>query len=176
MKFSFYALLMVGLFSFSSCDKDDPEVKLDDEAIVGTWNLTAYDADADVGIGFAGVVETTKSVSTISNSTVTVTFDATGNWTSTGDYTLTTTVDGETETEEVTGGIGSGTYTVVDGRLTMSDIDAGDENDVETIEFDTSYSPDTQIDLVANVKESGSDPVFGLDFEIDLMLDMTLEK
>jgi hypothetical protein len=58
----------------------------------------------------------------------------------------------------------------------MSDIDAGDENDVETIEFDTGYSPDTQIDLVANVKESGSDPVFGLDFEIDLMLDMTLEK
>jgi hypothetical protein len=176
MKFSIYALLIAGLFSFSSCDKDDDGVKLSSEAIVGTWNLTTYDSDADVGIGFAGVFETTNAVSTMSNSTVTITFDASGNWTSTGDYTLTTTSDGETETEDVTGGIGSGTYTVVDGRLTMNDIDAGDESDVESIEFDTNYSPDTKIDLEANVKESGSDPVFGLDFEIDLMLNMTLEK
>lgn len=176
MKFSIYALALLGFFAFSSCEKDDDSVKLDSTNIQGTWNLTTYDSDTDVSIGVGLLVDKTNTVSSISNSTVTVTFKADGTWTSEGDYTLTTTSEGTTETDEISDGIGGGTYTLADGQLTMSDIDAGDEADIASIDFNSAYTPDTRIDLNADVTEMTTDPFFGLDVTIDLMLNMVLEK
>jgi hypothetical protein len=177
MKLSFYALLIMGVFSLAACgDDDDNGVKLTSDNIVGTWNLTAYDSDADVTIGFGGINETSQSTSTLTESTVTVTFKNDGTWTSEGDYTISTTTDGMTETSEETDGLGEGTYTVADGKLTMSNIDAGDESDVSEIEFATDYTPDSKIEMSGNAMESGTDPFLGLEFSIDLDLTMVLEK
>jgi hypothetical protein len=177
MKLSFYALLLLGIFSLAACGDDDGDgVQLTSDNIVGTWDLTGYDADADVSLGFGGVTETTKSTSTLTESTVTITFSSDGTWTSEGNYTISTTTDGMTETSEEENGIGSGTYTVADGKLTMSNIDAGDESDVSEIEFDTNYTPDTKIEMSGNAMESGTDPFLGLEFSIDLDLNMVLEK
>ncbi|MEL7222735.1 MAG: hypothetical protein AAGJ93_15545 [Bacteroidota bacterium] len=176
MKLSFYSLLIVSVFSLAACG-DDEDTILNNENIVGTWNLTMYDADAEISFGLGGVVaETTQSTSTLTESTVKITFNADGTWTSEGDLTITTTVDGMMETSEQSDGVGSGTYIVADGRLTMSDLDAGDEADVSDIEFDTNYTPDTRIEMNGTTTESDTDPLLGLEFTIDLDLSMVLER
>ena len=175
MKLSFYALLIMGVFSLAACG-DDEDTILNNDNIIGTWDLTMYDADSDISIGFGGISETTTSISTLTASTVKITFNADGTWTSEGDLTIETTVDGMTETTEESDGLGNGTYVVADGRLTMSNIDAGDESDVSEIEFDTNYTPDTRIEMNGTASESDTDPILGLEFTIDLDLNMVLER
>lgn len=176
MKLSFYALLIMGIFSLAACGDDEDNSTLTSDNIIGTWDLTAYDADADITIGFGGISETTQSTSTLTESTVTVTFNTDGTWTSEGDLTIITTTDSTTETTEETDGLGNGTYVVADGKLTMSNIDAGDEADVSEIEFNTIYTPDTRIEMDGTAMESGTDPILGLEFSIDLDLSMVLQR
>lgn len=174
MRNFFFLLLCVGLVSFSSCgDDDDNSSSLTTENIAGTWNVTAYSNEGDI----TALGSTTSTSSVASNSTLTITFNDGGTWTSAGTYTLTTTSDGTTDTEEVDG-LGGGTYTISNGSLTLQGLDAGDESDVEVplvLNVD-SFVENMLIELSGNTNETIMDPFFGLEITIDLDTDMTLER
>lgn len=162
------------MVSLSSCgDDDDNSPGLSNATIAGTWNVTAYTSDSDITFGG----EVTNATSSISNSTLTITFSETGTWTSEGSYTQTVVSDGMTETE-VIDDIGTGIYTTTNGRLQLQGLDAGDEADLE-IPFDfnvTEFDADRIMVLDGNAMESIMDPIFGLTFDVDIDIDMTLER
>lgn len=175
MRNFFFLLLALSLFTFTACGDDDAAMaELNQDNIVGDWNLTVFNNDADISIvGFGE----SSATSEISNSNVVVTFAAGGTWTSTGDFDITIVSD-STTTETYTDGIGSGTYTVTSTQLTMSGIDGGDDADTEapTVFTVRSFQENMLIDLAGNVMETITDPFFGLTVTTDVDTEMTLER
>jgi len=177
MKNFFYLLLCVGLFTFASCnDDDDDEPSLTEANIEGTWNLDRYDNDYTIDITGTDAV---NGSSEISNSNVTMTFTSSSlTWTSTGDFTLTLTDSDSTTTENITGGIGSGTYSVENGNLVLVGIDSGDETDSDapTVFRPTSYNPDSELKADGDIDVTIMDPLFGLTVSIDGDIKMELSR
>jgi len=170
-------LLPLCLFLFTACgdDDDSASAELTQENIVGDWNLTAL--DSDFAISIAGLGDN-SGTSDIANSSVIVTFEADGTWTSDGQYDITIMSSDTTETETYDDGIGSGTYTVTSTMLTMTGIDSGDEADTETPTpfMVTNFQEGMLIELDGNVMETVTDPFFGLEISADVTTKMTLEK
>lgn len=174
MKNALLLLLALTLLTFGSCKKDEEVVQLTSENIQGTWRLTTFANDGTISL--AGVASPFSS--SISNSTVTITFSRSGEnqtFTSTGDYTLTINSQEGVETEDMTGGIGDGSYTLAEGVLTLTNIDIGDEADTETLLLNVeSFQVDNFIELQGETRENSM--VFGIPFGIDYTTDMRLEK
>lgn len=176
MRNFFFLLLALSLFTFAACGDDDADspAELNQTNIVGDWNLTVFNNDADISIAGLG---DTRVTSELASSNVVVSFAAGGTWTSTGEFDLTVVSD-TTTTETYTDGIGSGTYTVTSTQLTMTGIDAGDEADVEGPSVFTvrNFQENMLIDLSGNVMETIMDPFFGLTITTDITTEMTLER
>jgi hypothetical protein len=172
MKNVFLLLLLSAIFLTTSCKKDDDAPQLTKENIEGTWRVTLWEDEGTIGIGAAGVFDNSDVSSFISNSMLTITFNADGTWTSDGDYTRTSTSDGDTDVAMETG-IGSGAYSVSGGKLTMEAFDFDNFDPV----FDTkSFSVDKKIELENKFSETETGAFLGLDVKLDLTTKMTLEK
>ncbi|MEZ4984240.1 MAG: hypothetical protein R2795_04250 [Saprospiraceae bacterium] len=178
MKQLFLLFLAISLTALG-CKKDE-DPALTSENIQGTWNLTLMEQDGRTGLGIAGVYDYTTFDNALSNSTITITFNADGTWTSAGAGTFTSTTqetgaDPETETIELTSGIGAGTYTVVDGKLTINGLEAGLEVDGRA--FSTkSFSPAAKVELENKIDEVEQGAIFGLDVSVEATALMTLEQ
>ncbi len=176
MKNFFYLLVCVSLFTFTSCNDDDDDPELTESNIEGAWNLEAYENDYTLNIVGLG---TTAGKAEITNSDVIVTFSSADlTWTSSGDFTLEVTDADSTTTENLTGGIGSGTYSVENGNLLMVGIDAGDEtdNDEPTSFRPTSYNPDSRFEGQADLDVTITEPFLGLTVSIDGDVIMELSR
>ncbi|MEM9261035.1 MAG: hypothetical protein AAGA62_15435, partial [Bacteroidota bacterium] len=146
------------------------------ENIQGSWNLTGMDVNAEITISDGIQTENSTIVSTIANSTVVMTFNADGTWSSTGMVEVTTTDEDGTETTELTDGVGSGTYTVTNGVVCIAGIYAGNEADVEdpvpyTV---TRFQPGSLLVLDGSAMESVD--FFGATLSLDLEQEITLEQ
>jgi hypothetical protein len=179
MKYFFFLVLAITL-SVTACkkDKDSDAIQLTSENVQGTWNLNEGSINGKIGFGAQGQFAYTDIDAALSNIAVTVTFNADGTWTSTGTATATiiTTEEGEapeTETENLTNGIGSGTYTVTNGKLTLSGLNLTNDpqEDEDPITFNvTSFTPDSKLDLFNYTKTQETDPVFGFDVSQELTI------
>jgi|AntRauTorckE5430_2_1112549.scaffolds.fasta_scaffold08735_3 hypothetical protein len=170
--------LCLSVFTISSCGDDEDmatATALSAEAIIGDWNLTAYNNGGDIIVVGLGSNTFTSS---ITNSNVVVTFGANGNWSSVGDYDITVVTPDTTETTTYDDGIGMGTYTVTSTQLVLSGINAGDDADLDlpTVLNVAEYSVDNLLRLRGNTRETFMDPVFGLTVSVDLDTEMTLER
>lgn len=178
MRTAFFSLLFMGLFLVSSCGSDDDSnsVAITMENIQGSWNLTDMNVDAEIVVSDGTTTERSSIVSTIANSTVVMTFNANGTWSSTGMLEITTTDADGTETTELTDGIGSGTYTVVNGTISIAGIDAENEADVEDpVPYNvTTFQPGSRLVLDGSAMESVD--FFGVMFSVDLEQEITLEQ
>lgn len=175
MRNFFYLLLFVSVATFSACGDDDSAgAALTQENISGEWNLTMFSNDGSVSVSGFG---SSPIESDISNSTVVIDFAADGTWTSMGQYDITVVSD-TTTTDTYTDGIGSGTYTVENGRLSMTGIDSGDEADTETptVLNVRNFVPDMIIELTGNNMASFTDPFFGLTVSTNFDTEMVLER
>ncbi|MGB3547618.1 MAG: hypothetical protein WBA17_11620 [Saprospiraceae bacterium] len=175
-----FALVLTGTLFTTGCGDDDDGTSINKEQLVGTWKVTVLDTDADASVTGFGASNT---VSSISNSTLTITFLENNTYTSTGSYTetSTTTEAGSapvTDVEDFTGGIGNGTWSITGGKLVIDDLETGGESDVDApVTFDVrNFVPDAEIVLFSNVQESFTDPFIGLMIDLDADIDMRLEK
>lgn len=172
MRNFFFLLLTLSIFTFAACGDDDAAMaELNQDNIVGDWNLTVFGNDADITIAGA----TSSVTSDISNSTVVITFAEAGTWTSTGSFDVTIVAD-STTTEMYTDGIGSGTYTVTSTQLTMTGIDAGDEADTETptVLNVQSFSENMMLSLAGSASETVE--FFGITATTEVDTEMVLER
>lgn len=176
MKNVFLLLLVSAIFLATSCKKDDDGPQLTQDNVVGTWDVTAMDMDGVIGLGVSPIFQNSDVSSSISNSMLTVTFKADGTWTSAGSYTLTST-NGTDTTTTTESDMGSGTYTVANGKIAMVGVDFSDDADVNEQTFEaTSFQADKKIVLKSDTNVTESDPIFGLDVKVDVVVNMTLEK
>lgn len=176
MRNFFFLLLTLSLFTFTACGDDDATMaELNQDNIVGDWNLTAFNNDASITLDGQPFGDVTSS---IANSNAVVSFAADGTWSSTGMYDITIMTTDTTETETVTDGIGSGTYTVTATELSMTGIDAGDEADTETPTVFTvnNFQLNALLDLSGTASETTMDPFFNLTIGADVSTEMTLER
>jgi hypothetical protein len=172
MKHLFFLVLAISL-SVTACkkDKDTDSIQLTSENVLGTWNLNTGSLNGKIGFGIQGQFAYTDIDANLSNIAVTATFNADGTWTSMGTATATIVTKeqgeaSETETEQLTNGIGSGTYTVTNGKLTLNGLNLSNDpfEEEDPITFDvTSFTPDAKLDLFNYTKTQETDPVFGFD-------------
>lgn len=177
MRTVFFFLFCSCIFLATSCGNDDDNaVSVTMENIQGTWNLTAMASDADITISDGSLTDRSSITSSISNSTITITFNADGTWSSVGTCDITVTDSDGTETTELTDGVGNGTYTVANGTVTIVGIDAEDETDVEEpVPYSVvAFEPGSRLILDGSAMESID--FFGATFSIDLEQRMTLEQ
>jgi hypothetical protein len=170
MKYFFFLVLVITL-SVTACkkDKDTNSIQLKSEDVVGTWNLTERTQNVKFGLGFQGQFSYTDFEIYLSYINMTVTFNANGTWTSSGTAKETTITkeEGEapeTDTYNITGGIGSGTYMIINGKLSMDGLEFSIEADTdEPMVFDaTSFVPDSKLDIFNYIKLTNTDPASGL--------------
>lgn len=179
MRITFFSLLCISFFLISSCGGDDDTnaIAITIQDIQGSWNLTGMDTDAEVSLTESGQTERAPIVSSIANSTVVMTFNADGTWTSTGMVQINITYEEtEMETTELTNGIGSGTYTIADGQVSIAGIEAENETDVEEpVPYTViSFQPNSRLVLDGRAMESID--FSGSIFSIDLEQTITLEQ
>lgn len=182
MKNTFSLLLSLALLTFGSCKEEqggEEVVQLTSQNIQGTWRLTTFSNDGTRSV--AGQPEPFNS--TISNSTVTITFSRRDinpqtfeqTFTSTGDYTVTINTAEGVETEERTGGIGNGSYTLAGGVLTLTNIDIGDEADTDILILNVeSFQLDNFVELQGET--SFSTDIVGVPTDLDYTTNMRIEK
>lgn len=91
--------------------------------VIGSWNVNSYTSDAESERLYNSSV---NSYSVILSSDVTLTFSEDGTWTSAGEHTMEITDYIDINTTTHTGGIGSGTFTVNDGKLMVLDLNVKD--------------------------------------------------
>ena len=170
MKYFFFLVLAISL-SATSCkkDKDTNSIQLKSEDVVGTWNLTERTQNVKFGFGFQGQFSYTDINIYLTDIKMTVTFKANGTWTSSGTAKETTIYkeEGEapeTDTYNITGGIGSGTYMIVNGKLSMDGLEFSIEPDTDgPMVFDaSSFVPDSKLDIFNYIKLTNTDPGSGL--------------
>lgn len=184
MKYFFFLVLAFTL-SVTACKKDkDPDaIQLTSANVQGTWNLTEATVDSEFALGTQGQFIVTTNDASLSNIAMTVTFNADGTWTSMGTATATlvTTEPGEapeTETDQLTNGIGSGNYGVTNGKLSMTGLELAFETEEdEPLIFDVkSFQPDSKLDISNFLKETGMDPVLGLDVIFEATTNLKFAK
>lgn len=178
MKNFFYLFLFCLPLIVASCGDDDEEPMtpvLTAETIDGAWNLDVFTNSYTIGIDAVSF----DATAVISNSNVVMTFNSSdGTWTSTGDFTLTYTDIEGSEVQDLTGGIGEGTYTVTDETLILVGLDTGDEADTsEPIPFTTtSFDPEAEYKGDGKIDVSIVDPIFMTEFSIDGDIVMELSR
>lgn len=170
MRNFFFLLLCVSMVSFASCGDDDdngPTVSMAD--IVGNWNVTMLSSENEVVVANIGAT----TAYTTSNSTLTLTFNDDGSWTSGGAFTRTATLAG-TPVDAMLNGIGSGTYTVNGGTVTLN----GVENigaDIDNIPFRVEeFTTGSLLRLIADEDDIAS--ILGIESGFRFDADMTLEQ
>ncbi|MEM1357245.1 MAG: hypothetical protein AAGF89_03560 [Bacteroidota bacterium] len=179
MRTTFFFLLFMSLFLISSCggDDDSPPILITSEDIVGTWNLTGMDIDAKLSLTEMGQTESAPAVAFITNSSVMMTFNNDGTWSSTGMVLINTTYEeSDMETTELANGIGSGTYTITNGMLSIAGIDPENETGVTApVPYSiVSFQPNVELILNGNAMESTE--FSGATFSVDLKQTITLER
>jgi hypothetical protein len=132
---------------FVSCsDDDETTTPVDQENLVGTWQMISLNVDTDISGNFSDVPITSSTSSVGENFDYTITFTET-TYSSSGSYDIVTTgtVNGvplDEERETVTDANESGTYEFVDGELVIdgSLVDLEEANsELEGVEFDPSF-------------------------------------
>lgn len=176
MKQLMYLFILCVPVFILSCGDDDDSTGLTEETIDGRWNLDAYDNEFDLELAPA---PRSTGTSQIINSTVIIDFDSEDDtWTSSGAYTLVIEdEDGRAELD-YTDGVGSGTYTVREGKLTMIGFDAGDNTTtIQPVPFETvRFNPDSEYVGTGTINIDIEDPVFNFDIRIDGELTLELSR
>lgn len=172
MKKLFFLLLAFTVFTQWGCQNNDDDLSVDD--IVGTWDVTVFKVDITSSTETIGTV---RYILNYSNITYTLTFNANGTWTSDGDATLVFTEDGQTTTTVQTGGLGSGTYTVANGKLTINNLEADPNAPPSSNEFEVLlFEPDAKLDLYHEQTKTQVLPIVNLSNTSTLKMDMKLER
>lgn len=172
MKKLFFLLLAFTVFTQWGCQNNDDDLSVDD--IVGTWDVTVFKVDITSSTETIGTV---RYILNYSNITYTLTFNANGTWTSTGDATLVFTEDGQTTTTVQTGGLGSGTYSVANGKLTINNLEADPNAPPSSNEFEVLlFEPGAKLDLYHEQTKTQVLPIVNLNNTSTLKMDMKLER
>lgn len=168
--------LLMGVLGMTACREEENELTQED--VVGTWDMNGYDGDVEATISGGGVNQTVATTFNTSNPDVKVTFNADGTWTSTGTYTLNVTSNGQTASEMVAeGGLGSGIYSISEGKLLMKGLQTTSDTQVEEIEMSSkSFTADQKLELEGEGTSMVVDPVFGLNVTSKAKVNMLLER
>lgn len=172
MKKLFFLLLAFTIFTQWGCQNNDDDFTMD--GVVGTWDVKFMKLD---------ITSTTQSIGTIisilnyTNITYTLTFKSDGTWTSNGDATLVFTEDGQTTTTVQTGGLGSGTYSVANGKLTINSLQADPNSPPTSNEFEIRrFEAGAKLDIYHEQTKTQVLPIVNLSNTSTLKLDMKLER
>ena len=133
---------------FVSCSSDDDQgpSPIDQDSLIGTWEMISLNVDTDFSGNIAGIPVTSSTTSVGENFNYTITFTET-TYSSSGTYDIVTTgtVNGvplDEERETITDLEESGTYEFVDGELVVdgSLVDTEDlGSELEGVEIDPSF-------------------------------------
>lgn len=134
-------IIVVLCLSITSCDKDDETTSpVDAQSLIGSWSMTAFEADVDLSSSFEGLPINSSTNSVGENFDYTLIFTET-TYTVEGSYDIVTTgtVNGipiDTDRQTITDISETGTYSFDDGIIEF-DGNAFDfeSNDIEFSEF-----------------------------------------
>ena len=139
--------ILFSLVFFVSCSDDDSDTTpVDQDTLIGTWEMISLNVDTDISGTFAEVPVTSTTSSVGENFDYTIVFTET-TYSATGSYDVVTTgsVNGvplDEERETVTDANERGTYEFVDGELVIDGelIDIEEANsELEGAELDSNF-------------------------------------
>jgi len=139
-------IVTVTLFVACSSDDDQGSSPVDQESLIGTWEMISLNVDTEFSGNVSGIPVTSSTTSVGENFNYTITFtETTYNSSGTYDIVTTGTINGvplDEDRETVNDVNESGTYEFVDGELTVDGtlVDTEDlSSDLEGVEIDPSF-------------------------------------
>ena len=117
----FFGLLLLSTMALYSCGDDDDNGTVDENQIVGTWDLDDADLDLEIALDNMGSTITTTSNSSLVTSNIKITFNEDGTYSSVGNATFLNRTPGLPDEEFTTqSDTSSGTYTVTGDTIVFS--------------------------------------------------------
>jgi hypothetical protein len=148
MKIFKLTTVLIAFTLFLSCSNDDGETStpVDQDSLVGTWEMISLNADVDFSGELAGLPVTSSTSSVGENFDYTITFTET-TYSSSGSYDIVTTgtlngIPLDEERETISDANERGTYELVDGELIIDGdlVDLEEANsELEGVEFDPNF-------------------------------------
>ena len=176
--FKFLSVLITFTFIISCSDDDENTSPVDQDSLIGTWEMISLDVDTDFSGDLLGTPVTSSTSSIGENFDYTLTFTET-TYSASGSYDIVTsgTLNGiplDEERETVTDANESGTYEFVDGELVIDGalVDLEEVNsELEGVEIDPSFETSFSSNGELVIEQSGEITIDAEGTPLDIVYD-----